>query len=104
MVNGSDNVDAAVMLIEYLTRPDIQLKMNKGTGGFVPVVAEALDLLGDDPADEIIRRAAIVLENGIPSYLPVPDFQSWGAVKQVFDDIFLSMVLGGDGTVDQART
>ena len=102
IVEGSDNVDAAVQLVEYLTRPDVQVKMNKGTGGFVPVVAEAVDLLGDDPTDEIIRRALIVLNNGIASFLPVADFQDWGAVKQVFDDIFLSMVLGGDGTVDQA--
>jgi multiple sugar transport system substrate-binding protein len=102
IVKGSDNYDAAVLLVEYLTRPDIQVKMNKGTGGFVPVVAEAIDLLGDDPTDEIIRKALIVMENGVTSYLPVADFEDWGAVKKVFDDVFEQMVLGGDGTVDTA--
>jgi multiple sugar transport system substrate-binding protein len=76
--------------------------MNKGTGGFVPVVAEAIEFLGDDPVDEIIIKALIVLNLGIPSYLPVADFQDWGAVKQLFDDVFVEMVLNGDGTVDQA--
>jgi multiple sugar transport system substrate-binding protein len=65
-------------------------------------VAEAIDFLGDDPADEIILKALIVLNLGIPSYLPVADFESWGAVKQLFDDVFVDMILGGDGTVDQA--
>jgi multiple sugar transport system substrate-binding protein len=102
IVKGSDYVEEAALLLEYLTRPEVQVKMNKGTGGFLPVVAEALDYLGDDPTDEIIRKALIVLENGIPSYLPVADFQDWGAVKKIFDDIFVEMVLEGDGTVDQA--
>ena len=102
IVKGSANAEAAALLIEYLTRPEIQVKMNKGTGGFLPVVGEALDYLGTDPQDEIIRKALIVLEGGIPSYLPVADFADWGAVKKVFDDIFEGMVLGGDGTVDQA--
>ena len=102
IVEGSANFDAAVQLVEYLTRPEIKTKMNKGTGGFIPVVAEAIDFLGDDPTDEIIRKALIVLSLGVPSYLPVADFQDWGAVKQLFDDVYQEMILGGDGTVDQA--
>jgi multiple sugar transport system substrate-binding protein len=102
IVKGTANYDAAVQLLEYLTRPEIQVKINKGTGGFIPVVAEALDYLGEDPTDEIIRKALLVLENGVTSYLPISDFQDWGAVKKVFDDVFQQMVLQGDGTVDQA--
>ncbi len=102
IVEDSANVEAALLLLEYLTRPEIQLKMNKGTGGFLPVVAEALDYLGDDPTDEIIRKALIVLDNANGSFLPVSDFQDWGAVKQLFDDVFSEMVLNGDGTIDQA--
>jgi multiple sugar transport system substrate-binding protein len=102
IVEGTANFDAAVQLVEYMTRPEIQTKLNKGTGGFIPVVAEAIDFLGDEPSDEIIRKALIVLGLGIPSHLPVADFQDWGAVKQLFDDVYQEMVLGGDGTVDQA--
>jgi multiple sugar transport system substrate-binding protein len=102
IVNGTANEEGALKLVEYLTRPEIQVKMNKGTGGFVPVVAEAIDFLGDDPTDEIIRKALIVLNEGVPSYLPVADFEDWGAVKQLFDDVFVDVILEGDGTVDQA--
>jgi multiple sugar transport system substrate-binding protein len=102
IVKGSENAEDAALLLEYLTRPEVQVKMNKGTGGFLPVVAEALDFLGTDPTDEIIRKALIVLENANASYLPVSDFESWGAVKKLFDDVFVEMVLEGDGTVDQA--
>ena len=101
VVDGSANVEAAALLMGYLTRPEIQVKINKGTGGFVPVVAEALDYLGDDPTDEIIRKALLVLQQGNTSFLPVADFEDWGAVKKVFDDIFTGMILDGDGTVDQ---
>jgi multiple sugar transport system substrate-binding protein len=101
IVKGSPNAESAALLLEYLTRPEIQVKLNKGTGGFLPVVAEALDYLGDDPTDEIIRKALIVLENANGSYLPVSDFESWGAVKKLFDDVFTEMILDGDGTVDQ---
>ena len=45
----------------------------------------------------------LVLENGVASGVPSYLFQDWGAVKQVFDDVFVDMVLEGDGTVDQAR-
>jgi multiple sugar transport system substrate-binding protein len=101
VVKGSANLEAAALLMEYMTRPEIQVKINKGAGGFVPVVAEALAFLGDDPTDEIIRKALIVLELGNTSFLPVADFEDWGAVKKVFDDIFTDMILDGDGTVDQ---
>lgn len=102
IVKGSANAEAAALLLEYMTRPDVQVKLNKGTGGFLPVVAEAIGFLGDDPTDEIIRKALIVLENANSSFLPVSDFQDWGAVKKLFDDVFVDMILDGDGTVDQA--
>ena len=34
-----------------------------------------------------------VLEGGVLSEIPFDDFQDWGAVKQVFDDTFLTVVL-----------
>jgi multiple sugar transport system substrate-binding protein len=102
VMKGSENYDLAIQFLEYLTRPDIQVKIAKGTGGFIPPVQEAIDFLGDEAIDEVINKAVLVLNNGVVSGVPGGDYQDWGAVKQVYDDVFLQMVLNGDGTVDQA--
>ena len=78
------------------------MKIAEGTGGFIPPVQEAIDYLGDEAIDEVINKAVLVLENGIVSGVPAYLYQDWGAVKQVFDEVFVQMVLNGDGTVDQA--
>jgi multiple sugar transport system substrate-binding protein len=80
----------------------MQVKIAKGTGGFIPPVEEALNYLGDDPEDEVVAKAVMVLSKGNVSGIPGQDFQDWGAVKKVFDDVFVEMVLNGDGTVDKA--
>ena len=102
IMKGSENYDLAVDFLEYLTRPEIQVKIAKGTGGFIPPVQEAVDYMGDEAIDEVITKAIRVLEQGVVSGVPASLYQDWGAVKQVFDDIFVEMVLNGDGTVDQA--
>jgi multiple sugar transport system substrate-binding protein len=102
ILKGAPNYDLAVEFLEYITRPDIQVKLAKGTGGFIPPVEEAIDYLGDEAIDEVINKAVLVLNNGVVSGVPAALYQDWGAVKQVFDDVFEQMILGGDGTVDQA--
>jgi len=102
IMNGAPNEQAAIDFLEYLTRPDIQVKIAKGTGGFIPPVQEAIEYLGDEAIDEVITKAVLVLENGIVSGVPAYLYQDWGAVKQVFDEVFVQMILNGDGTVDQA--
>ena len=102
IMKDAPNYDGAVALLEYITRPEVQVKLAKGTGGFIPPVQEAVDFVGDDPQDEVITKAISVLENGVVSGVPGGDFQDWGAVKQIFDDIFEEMILNGDGTVDEA--
>jgi len=102
IMKDAPNHDMAVAFLEYLTRPDIQVKIAKGTGGFIPPVQEAIDYVGNEAIDEVISKAVLVLDNGIVSGVPAYRYQDWGAVKQVFDDVFEQMVLNGDGTVDQA--
>jgi multiple sugar transport system substrate-binding protein len=103
IMKGSSNREAAEKFLEYITRPDIQVKLAKGTGGFIPPIEEAVEYLGNDAQDEVINKAILVLENGVASGVPSAAYQDWGAVKQVFDDVFIEMILNGDGTVDQAR-
>ncbi len=95
VMKGSANYDLAVMFLEYLTRPDVQVKIAKGTGGFIPPVEEALQFLGDEAIDEVINKAVLVLENGVVSGVPAGDYQDWGAVKKCYDDIFEDTILAG---------
>jgi multiple sugar transport system substrate-binding protein len=102
VMKGAPHKELAIKFIEYITRPDMQVKIAKGTGGFIPPVEEALNYLGDDPEDEVVSKAVMVLSKGIVSGVPSGEYQDWGAVKKVFDDVFVAMVLNGDGTVDTA--
>ncbi|MCK4314340.1 MAG: extracellular solute-binding protein, partial [Anaerolineae bacterium] len=102
IMKGAPNYDLAVEFLEYITRPDIQVKIAKGTGGFIPPVQEAIDYVGAEAVDEVISKAVLVLENGITSGVPGYLYQDWGAVKQCFDDVFEDTILAGKD-VDQAR-
>ena len=102
ILKNAPHKELAIKFLEYITRPDMQVKIAKGTGGFIPPVEEALNYLGDDPEDEVVAKAVMVLSKGRVSGVPGGDYQDWGAVKKVFDDVFVEMVLNGDGTVDKA--
>jgi len=108
IMKDSANYDLAVSFLEYLTRPEIQVKLAKGTGGFIPPVQEAIDYLGDEAIDEVINKAVLVLENGVVSGVPGGDYEDWGAVKACFDDVFADTILtGADVTqdrLDEAQT
>ena len=95
IMKGSANYDLALQFLEYLTRPEIQVKIAKGTGGFIPPVQEALAFLGDEAIDEVINKAVLVLENGVVSGVPAGNYQDWGAVKACYDDIFEDTILAG---------
>jgi multiple sugar transport system substrate-binding protein len=101
-MKGSANYDLAVDFLEYLTRPDIQVKLAKGTGGFIPPVEEARDHLGDEAIDEVINKAVLVLNQGVVSGVPAGNYEDWGAVKQCYDDLFEDTLLAGL-EVTQAR-
>jgi multiple sugar transport system substrate-binding protein len=95
IMKGSANYDLAVQFLEYLTRPDIQVKVGKGTGGFIPPVAEAIDYLGAEAVDDVINKAVIVLNNGVPSGVPAGNYQDWGAVKACYEKFFEDYIFEG---------
>ena len=96
---GAPNRDLAAKFLAYLTRPEVQLKLSKGTGGFIPTVTAAAKLLGDSTEDEVIRKSLVVLEQGRLAYIPA--IAKWSAVKLVYDEAFQKIVLT-DGKVDAA--
>jgi len=101
ILKGAPNYELSVAFLEYLTRPEIQVKIAKGTGGFIPPVLEAQEYLGTEAIDEVINQAVMVLENGVVSGVPGYLYQDWGAVKDCFDTIFEETILpGGDVTQD----
>ncbi len=107
IMKDAPNYDLAVDFLEYITRPDIQVKIAKGTGGFIPPVQEAIDYVGNEAIDEVISKAVLVLNNGIVSGVPAYLYQDWGAVKQCFDDVFEDTIVAGNDVtqerLDQAQ-
>jgi multiple sugar transport system substrate-binding protein len=101
IVKGAPNKEMAVKLIEYMSRPDIQLKIAKGAGGFIPPVDEAIALLGDTVLDEVIEKALHVMNNGVLSFIPPIYGTTWGSVKLVYDEAFKELVMD-KGAVDKA--
>jgi len=99
VMKGAENSALAIKFIEYMTRPAIAVKIARGTGGFLPPIDEAIALLGNSPADEVIKKGITVLKTGVVSGVPAGEYRSWKAVKQVYDDIFKTMILG-KGKVD----
>ncbi|ABR31544.1 ABC-type sugar transport system periplasmic component-like protein [Thermosipho melanesiensis BI429] len=92
IVKGTKHFDLALKFLEYMTRPDIILKSHKGTGGFIPPVDEAINYLGDDIEDQVVKNAIKVLKEGVLSYI-APTWKDWGQVKLVYDEIFKKMIL-----------
>ncbi len=92
IVKGTKNFDLALKFLEYITRPDIMLKVSKGAGGFIPTVDEAINYLGTSPEDEVIEKAIKVLQNGVLAYIE-PIWKDWGQVKLVYDEIFKNMIM-----------
>lgn len=98
---GAENKDLALKFIEFMTRPEIAVKVARGTGGFLPPIDEAIAVLGNSPVDEVIKKGIIVLQTGVVSGVPGSAYTSWNAVKQVYDDVFAEMILG-TGVYDKA--
>ncbi len=100
VMEGAPHQDLAFELVEYLTRPDIQLKIAKGTGGFIPPVEEAIELLDDSIEGEIIRKALYVMDKGVLAFIPSMFGEKWSEVKLIYENAFRKLVLE-DGAVDK---
>ncbi len=99
IMKNAPHKELAVKFLEYITRPDVMLKVMKGTGGFIPPVDECIKLLGNSVKDEVIKKSLKVLHDGVLSFVPGAEFKDWGAVKLVVDKAFNQLVLV-EGKVD----
>lgn len=97
IMKHAQNRDLAVKFLQYLTRPDIQLQLAKGTGGFVPTVEEALEFPGKSTRDKVIRTSMEVMTNANLAYIPATP--QWTSIKLIFDDAFKTLILE-QGNID----
>ena len=92
--SGSDP-SAAVDLAEFLTRPEVQVSISRGVGGFIPTVSEAMEYLKEDPMDQVIRSGLEVLLGGRIRGIPA-DIDEWGLAKQIYEGFFHQHLLHAD--------
>ncbi len=95
LIKGAQNQDYALKVLKHFTDPTIQVKLARGTGGFVPAEEAALKYLdANDPQDIVIRKAMHEMKgNVVISGVPAFKFKDWGAVKMIFDEIFENVIL-----------
>ncbi len=91
---GTGKLEASLALLEYLTRPEVQARISKGVGGFIPTVLEASDYLGEEALDRVIRYGLHVLDSGRTMEIPL-EYGEWGNVKHLYESVFFSTVLSG---------
>ena len=85
---GTEKLDAAEQFVQYMIQPDVLYKITQGIGGTIPPVQEVVDVLGSEPADEVVNMGLITLQAGIPHGVPSANYTDWAAVKTVFDEAF----------------
>lgn len=99
LMKNAPNRELALNFMEYITRPGIQNKIAKGTGGFIPTVEESITQLSEGQTLEaVIHSSMAVLKTGKLAYIPA--YRDWGAVKLYFDEAFEKTVFE-DGRIDQ---
>lgn len=101
MTSGTEQAEAAQQFIEFMTRPENLYMMTQGIGGTIPPVQEVVDVLGSEPADDVVKKGLLTLETGIPHGVPAADYTDWGAVKTVYDETFKA-IWDANGVVDDA--
>jgi multiple sugar transport system substrate-binding protein len=99
VLKGAPQRALAEAFLAHITRPDVQVTLAKGTGGFIPTVRESASLLGETHRDEIIKQASAVLAEGVLAYIPATE--NWAAVKQLYDEVLDHVLEGGE--IDAAR-
>ncbi|MCD4672507.1 MAG: extracellular solute-binding protein [Anaerolineaceae bacterium] len=102
LLAGAPNQAGADAFMAYLTSPEVQVKIEKGTNGLVPTVIEAGLIAGEDAQGQVMAAGIKVLELGVVSGIPAGEYQDWGAVKQIFDDAFIKIVLNSRGELNES--
>ncbi len=95
VMKNSKNMKLALKILEYFSKPKVQIEVARETGGFFPASKDALKYLdAKRPEDVVIRKAIQELNsNIIMTSVPSQNYVKWEAVKQLFDNIFQNIIL-----------
>lgn len=98
---GAPHLDVAKELIEYLTRPETQVKTAEGVG-FFPVVEEAVGEIPEGPLRIIAEGVAKQADapDAIVAMLPVGLGGRAGEFSRIFRDTFEAIVIRGEPIAD----
>ncbi|MBN2504650.1 MAG: extracellular solute-binding protein [Bacilli bacterium] len=103
IVKGAQNQSVAEDWLEFITEPEVNYLYCSGLGGVISPVMEVVDQLGTSDTDKIMAAGLAVLESGaevtgLPTYL----YTSWGAVKEIYTDLYTDLLTGNELTQAQA--
>ena len=92
VVKGSKNEELAKEFIKWMTAPD---QIVHAALGSVPPLEEAVNALGDTPADQIIKMGINTIATAnVEGLQMIPEYSSWGAVKGCSDTVFAEIMAG----------
>jgi len=94
VIEGSENEDLAKEFIKWITEPEQIVHASLGS---VPPLAEAVDALGNTPAEQIVKMGiATINAANVEGLQMIPLYSEWGSVKGCSDTVFAAIM---DGTV-----
>jgi multiple sugar transport system substrate-binding protein len=95
--NDAPNPDAAVALIDYLTKPETQAQVLRELA-FFPVVSgvDTADLPGGVALEAAAVEATVNAEDAVPALLPVGLGARGGEINEIFRAAFDRVVIDGE--------
>lgn len=103
IVKGAENQEVAADWLEFITNPEINYLYCSGLGGVISPIEEVVDQLGTSNTDKIMAAGLSVLNSGakvtgLPTYL----YTSWQGVKDIYTELYRTLLTGNDLTQAQA--
>ncbi len=99
IVAGSTHKAAAQKFVDFFLRDDILYSVMKNTGPWIPSKAEVTSQLKSDPSDSIMKMGLATLTGPtLIDRVRVAEFQDWGQVKKLYEEVFADILSGKEMT------
>lgn len=98
IVKNAPNKELAEEFIKWFTSPEQIVDAALGT---IPTIAEASNVLSNDPSDLVIKKGLETVKNAnVEGLQMIPLYTSWGDVKGCYDRIYAGIM---DGSITKAN-